>query len=156
MLLLQMLASAASVQALRSTGSVAIAPLSMQRARGLLPTAVLYASNVGFALASLDGMSVVTYTVIKRLTPAFVLAHSRFFRGALPSRPVLASVALTLLGCLLAGAGDLQFDAKAYAMGVASCVLQAGYLISVQARPLAAPLLTCTFTPKSLFVPSPH
>ena len=58
MLLLQMLAAAASVYALARQGAIEVAPLSLSRARQLAPISALYCSNTAFALASLDGMCV--------------------------------------------------------------------------------------------------
>jgi solute carrier family 35 protein len=131
MLLLQMLAAAGSVYGLRARGVIDIAPLSLARARALAPIAALYCSNTAFALASLDGLSVPIYTTLKRLTPACVLlAHAA--SGRPPSRPVAASVIITVLGCVLAGAGDLAFDPRAYAYACASCALQTCYLLSVE------------------------
>lgn len=68
--------------------------------------------------------------MLKRLTPAFVLA-AHALNGKLPSRSVIASVVVTLAGCVLAGAGDLAFDLRAYAYGCASCALQTAYLLAV-------------------------
>jgi solute carrier family 35 protein len=131
MLLLQMLAAAGSVYALRARGVIDVAPLSLARARALAPIAALYCSNTAFALASLDGLSVPIYTTLKRLTPACVLlAHAA--SGRPPTRDVAASVLITVLGCVLAGAGDLAFDPAAYAYACASCALQTCYLLSVE------------------------
>jgi solute carrier family 35 protein len=131
MLLLQMLTAAASVSALRARGVIDAAPLTLARARTLTPIAALYCSNTAFALASLDGLSVPMYTTLKRLTPACVLL-AQAVGGRPPSRAVAASVGVTMLGCVLAGAGDLGFDAKAYSFAGASCGLQTAYLMAVE------------------------
>jgi len=131
MLLLQMLAASATVLLARAGGAIELAPLSLTRARALAPIAALYCSNTAAALASLDGLSVPMYTVLKRMTPACILVA-----GAASGKPVppavAASVWVTLAGCLLAGYGDLGFDAKAYALAGSSCVLQTAYLLAVQ------------------------
>lgn len=130
MLTLQMVVAAAAVQLLAALRLVDLQPLSLSRARTLLPVAFLYASNTAFALASLDGLSLPMYTTLKRMTPAFVLAADAA-RGKPAGRSTVAAVAVTLLGCVAAGAGDLAFDPKAYAMGTASCALQTAYLVCV-------------------------
>ena len=131
MLLLQMIFAAASVFGLRAAAVIELAPLSLTRARALLPIAALYCGNTAAALASLDGLSVPMYTVLKRLTPVCIL-----FAGALTGKPVsrkiTLSVLVTLAGVLLAGYGDLGFDGRAYSLAGASCVLQTMYLLAVQ------------------------
>ena len=132
MLLLQMLAAALGVTAMRAYGLVGdLAPLSLMRARSLTPVALLYCTNTALALASLDGLSVPVYTMLKRLTPAFVLLASAF-SGRPPPPTVVMSTLLTVAGCVVAGIGDLAFDARAYALAVASCITQTAYLLTVE------------------------
>ena len=131
MLLLQMLAAALGVTGMRSYGVVDLAPLSLARARSLAPVALLYCTNTAFALASLDGLSVPVYTMLKRLTPAFVLVGNGF-SGRPPTPTVVLSTLLTVAGCVVAGIGDLAFDRKAYLLAVASCVTQTCYLLTVE------------------------
>ena len=47
-------------------------------------------------------------------------------------RYITFSILIITLGCLLAGAGDLEFDSHAYLMGTLSVFAQAGYLTLVQ------------------------
>ena len=131
MLLLQMLAGAGSVFALRAQGAIELAPLSAQRARVLAPVAALYCSNAAFALASLDALSVPLYTTLKRLTPAFVLCVNAA-SGRPPARDIAAAVLVTLAGCVIAGASDLAFDPRAYAYAIASCALQTAYMVTIE------------------------
>ena len=46
------------------------------------------------------------------------------FMKAPPSAALLGSIVLITAGCLIAGAGDLQFDAFAYTIGGLSCFAQ--------------------------------
>lgn len=52
--------------------------------------------------------------------------------GRPPPRDIAASVLVTLGGCVLAGASDLAFDARAYSYAVASCALQTAYMITIE------------------------
>jgi len=131
MLLFQMLAAAGGVGAMSRARLVEVSPLSVARARSLAPVSALYCSNVAFALASLDGLSVPVYTMLKRLTPAVVLAANAV-SGRPPGARVTASTLLTVGGCILAGAGDLAFDTRAYSFALTSCVLQTCYLLAVE------------------------
>lgn len=134
LLLAQMVVTAAVMFSLRAVGKVAFPPVNVAQAKRLAPVAVLYNANVAFALMSLGRVSVPTYNTLKRLTPAVVLVANRTLRlntGSAPSRAKQASVAVIVLGCLVAGAGDLEFDLGGYLCGCVSCLLQASYLIAV-------------------------
>lgn len=92
-----------------------------------------YNANVAFALGSLAKVSVPTYNTLKRMTPAIVLIANKAFKlKPDPTRAVVLTVAVIVLGCLVAGYGDLAFDPLGYVMGLTSCVLQAAYMICVE------------------------
>lgn len=61
------------VACLQVAGVVSFPPLSMPKARSLLPVTVLYVSNVGFALLGLQSLNIPMYNTLKRLTPMLVL-----------------------------------------------------------------------------------
>jgi solute carrier family 35 protein len=132
LLLLQMLTVLAIILPLRAFGAVSFPPLSAAKARSLLPITVLYASNVSCALLGLRLLNVPMYSTLKRLTPMMVLLTKWRMTRAVPSRGVAGSVALVVIGCFIAGAGDLSFDLRGYAFALASCGLQAAYLLLVE------------------------
>ena len=130
---LQMLAAAAIVLPLQRAGRVRLArPLSLARARELSGISLLYTANTAFALFGLKTLSIPAYSTLKRLTPAVVLAAKAAMRGAMPQRGVSAAVALLVGGSMVAGAGDLAFDALGYAFALLSCTSQAAYLLLVE------------------------
>ena len=45
---------------------------------------------------------------------------------------VTASILFITVGCIIASAGDLEFDSRAYTTGALSVLAQAGYLTLVQ------------------------
>ena len=130
-----MVVTAALMLSLRTAGKVAFPPVNVAQAKRLAPVAHLYNANVAFALMSLGRVSVPTYNTLKRLTPAVVLVANRTLRlntGPAPSRAKQASIAVIVLGCLVAGAEDLEFDLGGYLAGCVSCLLQEEpYLIAV-------------------------
>lgn len=133
LLLCQMVVTVGVLFFLRSVGRVQFAPISLAQAKKLLPVAILYNANVAFALASLAKVSVPTYNTLKRLTPAVVLAANKALRlRPDPSKEVVACILVVVLGCLIAGYGDLEFDPRGYVMGLTSCALQASYLLVVE------------------------
>lgn len=130
---LQMLAAACIVLPLQRSGRIRLArPLSLARARELSGISLLYTANTAFALFGLKTLSIPAYSTLKRLTPAVVLAAKAALRGAMPSRGVSVSVALLVGGSLVAGAGDLAFDALGYGFALLSCTSQAAYLLLVE------------------------
>eukprot|EP00898_Chlorokybus_atmophyticus_P005077 jgi/Chlat1/5570/Chrsp369S05364 len=132
LLLLQMVVALLTVYALKTIGTLRLEPFTRQRARALAPVAILYNANVAFALASLSSLNIPMYNVLKRLTPCVVLAMGGLVDRKLPSRNVSLSVMVTVLGCVVAGIGDLAFDLKGYAFACMSCLLQSAYLLCVQ------------------------
>ena len=78
-------------------------------------------------------MNIPMYGAVKRCTPLVSLALSvAFLRKRLPSVTVTASIVCITVGCVIASAGDLEFDRRAYTTGALSVLAQAGYLTLVQ------------------------
>lgn len=106
-------------------------------ARRTAPLAMAYLANVGCGLAALRMASVPVYQVLKRLAPLPAMLLDSLLRGATFSRATRGSIALVAGGAVLTGVGDAGFDPTAYGLALASCVLQALYLVlTSQARDL--------------------
>lgn len=130
LLLLQMCVSAAAVHVAQVCGRTSLPPLSAARARQLAPMVALYVANVAFALAALAKTSVPVYNVMKRTTPAVMLAVNTVLKlRPNPSPRVVACVLAVVGGCVVAGLGDLSFDVTGYAFAITSSTLQASYLL---------------------------
>lgn len=97
----------------------------------LLPLSLAYCGNAMAGMLSLQGLSLPMYSVLKRFTPLLVAAAEFVLFGKRTSRRVLAALALCMIGFILAGLGDLVFDARAYALAMISCASQGAYMISV-------------------------
>ena len=132
LLLIQMMTVLAVILPLRALKIVNFPALSVKRARTQMPVTVLYAGNVSCALLGLRLLDVPMYSTLKRLTPMMVLLTKWRMTHKAPSRGIFASMALVVLGCFIAGAGDLSFDLRGYSFALASCMLQAAYLLLVE------------------------
>ncbi len=65
---------------------------------------------MGFALLSLKNLNVPMYSTLKRLTPCVVLMGKWRITGRQPAQDIIASVMITVSGCVVAGLGDFSFD----------------------------------------------
>ena len=98
----------------------------------LAPLSVFYMGNALSGMLSLQGLSLPMFSVLKRFTPILVAGMELLLLGRRTSSKVTASLALCAGGFVLAGMGDLVFDARAYALAMLSCASQAAYLMSVE------------------------
>lgn len=58
-----------------------------------------------------------------------------------PRTQVCGSVLLVVSGCIVAGFGDLGFDAPGYMYALLSCITQAAYLLVVEFQVRSATLI---------------
>ncbi len=118
---------------LRLTGYLSLQPYTLASGLSFLPASVCFALHSTLSLSALHGMNIPMYGAIKRCTPLVSLILSvTLLRKRRPSNSIVTSILLITLGCLVAGAGDLEFDPHAYLMGSFSVFAQAGYLTLVQ------------------------
>jgi solute carrier family 35 protein len=132
LLTLQMVASIAIIYSGKFMGLLTVQPINLKSARNLLPVVFFYNANVGFALAGLQALNIPVFNALKRLTPVLVVGAKYVIGDAIPSRHVLFSVLLIVIGCIVASFGDLSFDLVGYALALTSCVLQTTYLLLVE------------------------
>ena len=115
------------------TGFLNLPPYSFRDGKDFLPASLLFALHATLSLFALHGMNIPMYGAIKRCTPLVSLILSVIvLRKAVPSKPIVLSILLITLGCLIASIGDLEFDGHAYFMGLLSVFAQGGYLTLVQ------------------------
>jgi len=100
--------------------------------RAFFIPAFLYTTTVVCSLIALKVASVPVYTVIKRTTPAVSLVLAVLILGEKPNKRIVGSLALTFIGTLITGFGDMLFDITAYGLGLVACCSQACYLTYVQ------------------------
>jgi len=128
----QMVTALGVLLLLRVLNLVSNEPLRFDKAKQILPIALLYSANVVFGLASLSKLNVPMYNTLKRMTPIVVIVMGVMVDGKSPQRNIILAVSTTSLGCIVAGAGDLSFDLYGYIYASLSCLLQAAYLVSLQ------------------------
>jgi len=108
----------------------------------MTPVMLMCIANLFCGMSALRLSSVPVYQTLKRMTPLPAMALDCLLRGRRFSMPVCASVLVVCLGALLTGLGDLAISARGYAFAIASCVLQALYLVlaarAADARPLSS------------------
>ncbi|KXZ42614.1 hypothetical protein GPECTOR_130g575 [Gonium pectorale] len=93
------------------------------------PLAACYCVHAVLVLYSLAFLSVPMYNTLKRLTPVIVLVMKAGYDRRWPDVQTTSSVLLIVGGCLVAGAGDLSFDAKGYTLALFCAGMQATYIL---------------------------
>ncbi|GAX76987.1 hypothetical protein CEUSTIGMA_g4434.t1 [Chlamydomonas eustigma] len=132
LLVLQMLAAVLIIMPMPSAGLSNFDLWSWPRCRQLLSISFFYVLNTGFSLGGLAKINIPIYTTLKRLTPVCILLIKVAMTRQLPPWRVSMAVLMVVLGCVLAGAGDLEFDLMGYLYSLTSCVTQAAYFVLVE------------------------
>ncbi|XP_057484906.1 UDP-N-acetylglucosamine transporter UGNT1-like [Actinidia eriantha] len=96
-----------------------------------LPLALSYLLYMLASMESVRGVSVPMYTTFRRTTVAFTMVTEYLLVGQKHSLSVVCSVAIVIVGALVAGARDLSFDSYSYAVVFISNICTAIYLASV-------------------------
>lgn len=132
LLLLQMVATLLILLPLLLGGVLDFPLFRWTRFCQLFGIAALYTANTAFALFGLKTLNLPMYTAIKRLTPMSILVIKSVWKRSWPKATLTCSVMLVVVGCIIAGIGDLAFDARAYAFAFSSVITQALYLLLVE------------------------
>merc|ERR1719270_1786068 len=128
-----MLATVIFLDLLRTMRLIKLSSYSLKDGVEFLPCSLSFATHSTLSLMALHGMNIPMYGAIKRCTPLVNLILSvMVLRRPFPSTLLTFSIGLITIGVLVAGMGDLSFDAHAYTMGTLSVFAQAGYLTLVQ------------------------
>ncbi|KAI8022901.1 UDP-N-acetylglucosamine transporter UGNT1 [Camellia lanceoleosa] len=99
--------------------------------RHTIPLAISYLLYMLASMESVRGISVPMYTALRRTTVAFTMVTEYLLVGQKHSPSVVCSVAIIILGALVAGARDMSFDSYSYAIVFISNICTAIYLASV-------------------------
>ncbi|GAX78815.1 hypothetical protein CEUSTIGMA_g6252.t1 [Chlamydomonas eustigma] len=131
-MILQMVVTWAILHVLLVLGYLNFPHFSWGICRQLFFVTVLYTANTAFALIGLKTLNVPMYNTLKRLTPIIVLGVKALLYRRMPANQITLSVLLVVLGCIVAGVGDLTFDIYGYIYALLSCLCQATYLLLVE------------------------
>ena len=76
-------------------------------------------------------LSVPVFSVLRRVTTLFVMWGEFLYLGRKPSADKLKAVLVLTSGAVVAGLGDMNFDAWGYSMVFITCVVNAAYLVLI-------------------------
>ncbi|EES05418.1 hypothetical protein BDA96_04G228200 [Sorghum bicolor] len=102
--------------------------------RLLLRTTPLSLAYLLYMLASMEsvrGVNVPMYTTLRRTTVVFTMTMEYFLAKQKHTPPIIGSVALIVFGAFVAGARDLSFDARGYAIVFVANITTAVYLATI-------------------------
>jgi len=129
----QMMVTILFFDGFRFLGVMKLPTYSISEGVAFLGASLSFAMHSTLSLVALHGMNIPMYGAIKRCSPLVSMLLSVTLLNRAPPSPLLClSVGVISGGALLAGLGDLQFDAYAYSMGMLSMFAQAAYLTLVQ------------------------
>ena len=111
-------------------------------AMAMLPVMVMCSANLWAGMSALRLSSVPVYQTLKRMTPLPAMALDYLLRGKTFTGATCCSVLVVCLGAFVTGCGDLDYNQRGYAFAMASCVLQALYLVLASRARDARPEIT--------------
>jgi len=82
-------------------------------------------------MESVRGVNVPMYTTLRRTTVVFTMTMEYFLAKQKHTPPIIGSVALIVFGAFVAGARDLSFDARGYAIVFVANITTAVYLATI-------------------------
>ncbi|NP_001295201.1 UDP-N-acetylglucosamine transporter UGNT1 isoform 3 [Zea mays] len=82
-------------------------------------------------MESVRGVNVPMYTTLRRTTVVFTMTMEYFLAKQKHTPPIIGSVALIVFGAFVAGARDLSFDARGYAIVFVANITTAIYLATI-------------------------
>eukprot|EP00123_Amoebidium_parasiticum_P020880 comp58129_c0_seq1/m.47818 comp58129_c0_seq1/g.47818 ORF comp58129_c0_seq1/g.47818 comp58129_c0_seq1/m.47818 type:complete len:328 (-) comp58129_c0_seq1:283-1266(-) len=106
---------------LNLSGYVKVEPLDWATCRKWYPATVLFCMMLFTGTQSLMYLSIPIVTVFKNLTNIVVAYGDKYFYGQEVTQGVLVSLMLMVLGSLMSGWTDLQFDLIGYLWMFANC-----------------------------------
>eukprot|EP00123_Amoebidium_parasiticum_P007790 comp18362_c0_seq1/m.19513 comp18362_c0_seq1/g.19513 ORF comp18362_c0_seq1/g.19513 comp18362_c0_seq1/m.19513 type:complete len:322 (-) comp18362_c0_seq1:272-1237(-) len=111
--------------------SVKVPHLQARKAQDWLPCTMLFVAMLFTGTKSLQYLSIPIVTVFKNLTNIFVAYGDKYFYNKPVSTGIMFALWMMVLGSLLAGWTDLQFDIVGYFWMVTNCLSTGGYTLYV-------------------------
>lgn len=132
MMLAQVVVTSVILEGGRLLGFSSMLKYTLERGRMFFIPSICFALHTTLALRALDYLSIPMYNVLRRLLPLSSLLFACCMLKKKPSIMVVTAVVLVVLGCIVAGFGDLEFSALAYIYALLSVVCQSFYLTYIQ------------------------
>lgn len=107
-------------------------PFDVVKIKRCAPLAAVFCLNALFSLAAMRSVSMPMYTTLRRMSVLFVLLGEWLVLHKKPSRRVVLSIAIAVVGTLIAGAADLSFDPVAYLIVLGANVCSSLFLIIIK------------------------
>ena len=98
----------------------------------IMPISVLYCLNGALALVAVRELSVPSYTLVKRLAPMCSLSLEFMVLGKRSKPRVIRSIAVMMIGTVLAARADTKATILGWGCGLGSCLFQGLYLTLVK------------------------
>ncbi|KAH8931637.1 hypothetical protein BDL97_19G032500 [Sphagnum fallax] len=99
--------------------------------RQISPLSIAYLFYMVVGMASIRGVNVPMYTTLRRTTVFFTIIMEFLLVGQKHSNPIIASVAIIVLGAFVAGSRDLSFELEGYSTVLLSNITTAIYLATI-------------------------
>jgi len=90
-------------------------PLNSKTLLTMLPVSVAFLFYLILGMLALRGVSIPMYASLRRFTVVFVMSFDYLISGITHSTPVTLTVALQIMGCVLAAVNDLEYNPSGYA-----------------------------------------
>jgi len=144
LMLAQVIMLSITLEAGRMLGYLSILKYTLERGKLFFIPSVCFVLHTTLALRALDDLSIPMYNVLRRLLPLTSLLFACCMLKKKPSFLVVTAAILVVVGCTIAGFGDLEFSASAYASALLSVVCQSFYLTYIQKTGVEKGLSTLT------------
>lgn len=99
---------------------------------GLVRVCLLNVGNVFFGISAAGALNVAMFSALRRVSILMTLLGQWFILHQKPSRPVILSVLMMILGAVIASADDIGFDALGYSYVMINNVLTTGAQIETK------------------------
>ncbi|KAL6065934.1 hypothetical protein QOT17_009908 [Balamuthia mandrillaris] len=116
MIACQMIVSYGLLMGLKSAGLISVPNWSMETAKKAYPLALSHCINVILGLSSLSLVSIPMFSTLRRTGVAYVMALEFLLLKKRQPSSIIGSVGLIVLGALVAGWNDLNFDLFGYVL----------------------------------------
>jgi solute carrier family 35 protein len=128
-LLIQLISTVLLLQLFKLLKLIQFDRFNFEKAKKLYIVSLFYAFNAGIALAALSSLNIPVYGSLKRLTLVMVLIGEWILLKRKSSLRIIFAVSLIIIGAVVMGIGDIEFNMLAYFMATVSCFSQTCYLL---------------------------
>lgn len=127
----QMLFATVALYFMKSTNIISYKDFSFSTAKAVLPLAFFFFGMVVTGLAALQFINVPMFSALRRFTTLIVIVGEAVYLKKFTPRDEAWSVYAMVIGAVIAGLGDLSFNAIGYFLCALNCVVTALYLVFI-------------------------